>query len=266
VSFVILNAESPLARTGSAGLALPKMDLPIGQVNWEVFLPQQLKVSDFGGDVRHARLFPPATEDVEVGYGGTTGGIGLASGVGGGAAAALKDSVSSGAGLLSGTVIDPAGAVVAGASISVASAGRTFAAVTGPSGRWSIADVPSGVITVTVQSPGFQRLTQNVRHDTARGTNLNQMLQVGAATESVTVTGEPGIVNTQSSQIRNGATKQAPQPLDSPASANVGDLQRKVVGVLPIAINLPRTGASYRFVRPLVVDEETKLTFHYRRK
>jgi hypothetical protein len=37
-----------------------------------------------------------------------------------------------------------------------------------------------------------------------------------------------------------------------------------VVGVLPIAVNVPRAGNSYRFVRPLVVDEETKVTFSYR--
>jgi hypothetical protein len=53
---------------------------------------------------------------------------------------------------------------------------------------------------------------------------------------------------------------------DTAASSNVGELQRKVVGVLPIAINIPRTGNSYRFVRPLVVDEDTKLTFRYRLK
>jgi hypothetical protein len=262
VSFVILNAESNLARTGSAGLALPKMDLPIGQVNWEVFLPQQLKVSDFGGDVRLARLFPAATEDAEVSFSGTITGAPFAVGATGG-----KDTLLlSGPGILSGTVTDPAGAVVPGASISVASGGRMFSAVSGPSGQWSIAGVPSGVITVTVQSLGFQRLTQNVRHDFARGTNLNQTLQVGSVAESVVVTGESSVVNTQISQNRNGASKQAQQPLDSPASANVGELQRKVVGVLPIAINIPRTGVSYQFVRPLVVDEETKLTFRYRRK
>jgi len=44
------------------------------------------------------------------------------------------------------------------------------------------------------------------------------------------------------------------------------DLQRRVVGVLPIAVNVPRTGSSYHFVRPLVVDEETTLTFSYRSK
>jgi hypothetical protein len=53
---------------------------------------------------------------------------------------------------------------------------------------------------------------------------------------------------------------------DTAASANVTGLQRKVAGVLPIAVTAPRTGAAYRFVRPLVVDEETTLTFRYRGK
>ena len=47
----------------------------------------------------------------------------------------------------------------------------------------------------------------------------------------------------------------------TPLRKNVLDLQKRVVGVLPIAINIPRAGNSYRFVRPLVVDEETRLTF-----
>ena len=38
------------------------------------------------------------------------------------------------------------------------------------------------------------------------------------------------------------------------------------VGVLPITINVPRTGNSYRFVKPLVMDEETTVTFAYRMK
>ena len=31
-------------------------------------------------------------------------------------------------------------------------------------------------------------------------------------------------------------------------------------------MKVPRAGSAYRFVRPLVVDEETKLTFNYRNK
>jgi hypothetical protein len=48
------------------------------------------------------------------------------------------------------------------------------------------------------------------------------------------------------------------------ASANVFNLQKKVSGVLPVRIDVPRAGASYRFARALVLDEETKLTFNYK--
>jgi hypothetical protein len=56
------------------------------------------------------------------------------------------------------------------------------------------------------------------------------------------------------------------EPQNAPASANVVNLQKRVAGVLPIAIDVPRAGTSFRFVRPLVVDEETKVTFTYKTK
>jgi hypothetical protein len=47
-------------------------------------------------------------------------------------------------------------------------------------------------------------------------------------------------------------------------SANVSNLQRKVAGILPVQIEVPRAGRSYRFVRPLVLEEETKISFQYK--
>jgi hypothetical protein len=55
-------------------------------------------------------------------------------------------------------------------------------------------------------------------------------------------------------------------PPQQTASANVLNLQRRVAGVLPVAIDVPRTGTSFSFVRPLVLDEETKVTFSYKSK
>ena len=49
-----------------------------------------------------------------------------------------------------------------------------------------------------------------------------------------------------------------------PPSVNVQNLQRRAAGVLPVHIDVPRAGKSHVFVRPLVVDEETSLTFRYR--
>ena len=56
--------------------------------------------------------------------------------------------------------------------------------------------------------------------------------------------------------------KNAPQ--QNTASANVVNLQHRVAGVLPVAIDVPRAGTSFSFVRPLVLDEETKVTFSYK--
>lgn len=66
----------------------------------------------------------------------------------------------------------------------------------------------------------------------------------------------------QLQQLEANARKQE----QTAASANVMNLQRRVAGVLPVAIDVPRTGTSFAFVRPLVLDEETKVTFTYKSK
>lgn len=63
------------------------------------------------------------------------------------------------------------------------------------------------------------------------------------------------------------ATRSIPR---SPSSAcatartSVTNLQRRVAGVLPVRVDVPRAGTLLRFVRPLVLDKETKVTFRYR--
>jgi hypothetical protein len=52
----------------------------------------------------------------------------------------------------------------------------------------------------------------------------------------------------------------------APPSQNVVDLQARAAGVLPIRVDVPRAGTSHRFVRPLVIDEETTVAFRYRRR
>jgi hypothetical protein len=58
VSFVFLHAGTPFAKRGGSELALPRMDVPVGLLQWEVFLPEQYKVKDFGGDAIAASLLP----------------------------------------------------------------------------------------------------------------------------------------------------------------------------------------------------------------
>jgi hypothetical protein len=54
------------------------------------------------------------------------------------------------------------------------------------------------------------------------------------------------------------------EPQQQAPSSNVVNLQRRVAGVLPVRMDVPRAGASYRFVRPLVLDEETTVRFRYK--
>jgi hypothetical protein len=49
-------------------------------------------------------------------------------------------------------------------------------------------------------------------------------------------------------------------------SVNVQNLQRRASGVLPVRMEVPRAGTSHRFVKPLVIDEETRVTFRYKRR
>jgi len=67
VSFVFVHAGVPFEKKGGAELSLPKMDIPIGVLQWEVYLPDRYKLADFGGDAISARLIPPPGEDASEG-------------------------------------------------------------------------------------------------------------------------------------------------------------------------------------------------------
>ena len=49
-------------------------------------------------------------------------------------------------------------------------------------------------------------------------------------------------------------------------SVNVQNLQKRAAGVLPVRLDVPREGRAHTFVRPLVMDEETRIAFRYRLK
>ncbi len=273
VAFVFLHSGVPFAKKGGSELSLPKMDVPISVLNWEVFLPEQYKVKDFGGDAFAANLLP-ATMIQSMGMAGGIGsfqagggvGPGEGGGVGGGSfRAGIAQPLLPGQ--LGGFIVDPSGAVVANALVIVVhpQTGTTQRAMTDSSGRWTVSNIPSGPVKVTMSSPGYQTVTQNFNYDASRPTTFNSSLSVGAAAESVEVMSETSALQTESRRIERELKKDA-AAAQTAASPNVLNLQRRVSGVLPVRIDVPRAGNSYRFVRPLVVDEETKVTFAYKSK
>jgi hypothetical protein len=62
------------------------------------------------------------------------------------------------------------------------------------------------------------------------------------------------------------AAQKAAEKQQTAASVNVTNLQQRISGVLPVRVDVPRAGNSYHFVRPLVLDEETKVSFTYKSK
>jgi hypothetical protein len=128
-----------------------------------------------------------------------------------------------------------------------------------------IAGVAPGPVRVNIDSPGFKTMQYDLQVSANQPAHLGVTMEVGQVSETVTVTAGGGsAINSQrsndSKSIRNNFL------IDTAPSQNVFNLQRRVAGILPVRIEVPRSGRSYRFVRPLVLDEETRITFQYKSK
>ncbi|HEV3422092.1 MAG TPA: carboxypeptidase-like regulatory domain-containing protein [Candidatus Acidoferrum sp.] len=292
VSFVFLHAGSPFAKKGDAGLSLPKMDIPISILEWEVFLPEQYKVKDFGGDALSASYWPASraiytgVETLNGGMGGGVAGGNIQAGVGVGSTAGagivnlpvagrnyiglmtLSPGIILAPNQLGGVVLDPSGAVISSAIVEVQNTAThvTWSASTSSDGRWLLPNVPSGNYQITAHAPGFQTMRSAISYDASDPRAYQIGLNVGAIANAITVQAEALPVETSSSEISYGKHKKAAAPPPPPPSTNVYNLQQRVAGVLPVAVDIPRAGASYRFLRPLVLNEETKLSFAYKSK
>ena len=269
VSFVFMHSGAPFAKKGGSDISLPKMDVPINLLQWEVFLPEQYKVKDFGGDAIAANLLPASSLDV-------SGAEGDASGMAGQYLVRNMEFVSLLPGQLGGTIVDATGAVIPNAQVTVThlDTGAIRNVVTDSSGRWIVSNLSSGRVKIAVNDPGFKQLVSQINYDGSRPAPFNFALSVGSVSESVEVT-----ANNLSLNGRNIASLMSLEPGLSPrdakkaaekqqmaASSNVTNLQQRISGVLPVRVDVPRAGNSYHFVRPLVLDEETKITFTYKSK
>ena len=106
----------------------------------------------------------------------------------------------SGTGSIEGTVSDPTGSVVAGATITATdtSTGVKTTGTTTGSGRFVISLLQPGTYDVTVAAEGFSTLTQqHIVVDALANVALNPKLAIGQASQSVTVTDAPPILQTE---------------------------------------------------------------------
>src|ERR1700731_4410609 len=98
-----------------------------------------------------------------------------------------------GTGTITGTVRDPAGAVVPSAPIEVRNTETNvpYATTTTDTGAYTVSQLPPGSYSVTASAAGFKKLIRaGVTVDAGQTLPLDLVLEVGSNSESVTVTAE----------------------------------------------------------------------------
>jgi hypothetical protein len=246
VSYVFMHAGTAFERRGDMQMTLPRMDLPVGLVEWELFVPERYRADRFDGNVIDASLLPQAA-----GGEGYASWAGVASGMAGGRIGPPRAPLVLSNGSIGGYIVGTSGAPLPGVAILVSGSGRTQRAITDANGQYVLSDVRSGSNTITAELPGFSRVQRSFSFD-QRPQQVDLTMPIAGVSESV-VTAD---AVRRLSQAERGA--------QSEPSANVQSLQRRAAGVLPIRIDVPRAGTSHRFVKPLVIDEETTVKFRYR--
>src|SRR5215813_11854948 len=168
-------------------------------------------------------------------------------------------------GQLSGRVLDPSGASVPGADLTLhqASTGITLAATSNDSGAYVFPTVPPGTYNLSVTAKGFARAIVNgVIVYTARTTDLDVKINVGSTTENVEVQAEGAVLETSTNTLATTVAVDSIQELPLagrdilpfaqlvPGAQVGGDLRFTTYNSMPNgAINITVDGVNNNFQR-----------------
>ncbi len=112
-------------------------------------------------------------------------------------------------GTITGTVSDPAGAVVAGAPIEAKNleTGAVYNGASSATGNYTLAQIPTGTYEVTVTVPGFKKYTRSgIAVLTAQTLRIDVPLEVGSTSDAVTVTEQASLLKTESGDLSHNVT------------------------------------------------------------
>src|SRR6516225_5463122 len=112
-------------------------------------------------------------------------------------------------GTITGTVSDPAGAVVAGAPVEIKNVqtGSVYQAGTSATGNYTLAQLPAGQYELSITVPGFKKFVrQHIQVDVAETYRVDVVLEVGSSAESVTVTEAAPLLKTESGELSHTVT------------------------------------------------------------
>jgi CheY-like chemotaxis protein len=118
---------------------------------------------------------------------------------------------SAGTGGLQGTVTDPSGAVLAGASVTVRNeeTGASQTTTSDANGKYRFYNVPAGNSALFVSAPGFKAFNlSNIYLGVGRMNEIRASLQPGSAAETIDVRAEAATLNMSSAMISTALSKQ----------------------------------------------------------
>jgi hypothetical protein len=139
-------------------------------------------------------------------------------------------------GSLVGNVNDPTGAAIGGAVVTITQkeTGQSRTTKTNDAGQYSFPTIPGGTYEVRITASGFRTL---VRQDLPISTNtvsrVDGQLEIGAITESVQVTGEAALLQTDRAEVRSEMNTKALLNLPVPPGRNYQQLFNMLPGFSP---------------------------------
>lgn len=114
-------------------------------------------------------------------------------------------------GSITGTVVDAQGLPIDGADVTLTNqqTNYTYHATTSSTGAYQFSSIDYGVFTVSVKKEGFRSgVVQNIKLDAATSFTVAPIkMEVGAATESITVEAAPQTVNTTNAELTGTTEK-----------------------------------------------------------
>jgi hypothetical protein len=139
-------------------------------------------------------------------------------------------------GSITGTVTDPAGAVVANARVegrNVGTGGR-YATVTTETGNYTLSELPPGNYELTFSAPGFKNLIRGPLDVGARQIlRIDGTLEVGTAIESITVTDAAPLLVTESAEVSYNVSVSRLNELPVGNMGSVRNIVRSAARLMP---------------------------------
>jgi Carboxypeptidase regulatory-like domain len=169
------------------------------------------------------------------------------------------------AGTITGTITDPAGAVVANSSIEARNlqTGVTYSVVSTTTGNYTITQLPVGQYEDTATVAGFKKYTHSgITVEATAVVRIDIGLEVGQATESVTVQGDASLLKTETADLAHNINVES---LDNLPILGIGGANADSSGIRnPYGLALLVPGAVYNANFTMVVNGAPSNTAGYR--